>query len=100
MFLNFYDIQCNASCKQHANPKPLNLRIVTGTGGFIVDRLFIAMLKNLTKGMSHMACFLFESSQWVVERLPVERHFYQATHQRRMTCNCLCSIKNEHFKEF
>ena len=47
------------------NRETLNLRIVTGTGGFIdiVDWLFIAMIENLTKSMSHMACFLFGSSQ-------------------------------------
>ena len=47
----------------------------------IVDWLFIAMIENLTKTMSHMACFLFGSSQWVVER----QHFYQATQNGRWT---------------
>ena len=43
------------------------------------SRLFIAMIENLTKSMSHMACFLFGSCQWVVER----QHFYQATQNGR-----------------
>ena len=53
------------------------------------SRLFIAMIENLTKSMSHMACFLFGSSQWVVER----QHFYQATQNGAWTAIAFAQSK-------
>ena len=55
----------------------------------IVDWLFIAMIENLTKCMSHMACFLFGSYQWVVER----QHFYQATQNGAWTAIAFAQSK-------
>ena len=55
----------------------------------IVDWLFIAMIENLTKSMSHMACLLFGSSQWVVER----QHFYQATQNGEWTAIAFAQSK-------
>ena len=55
----------------------------------IVDWMFIAMIENLTKSMSHMACFLFGSSQWVVEK----QHFYQATQNGTWTAVAFAQSK-------
>ena len=47
-------------------PLTLQLRIVTGTGGFTVAWSFIAMFENLTKSVSYMVCLIWKS-QGVVE---------------------------------
>ena len=62
----------------------------------IVDWLFIAMFENLTKSMSHMACFFL----WKLSVSGWETAFLPGNTKWRMNCNCLCSIKNAHFKEF
>ena len=55
MFLNSYNITCNVNNMQ---PYTLNLRIVTGTGGFTVA-WFVAMFENLTK----MVCLIWKFSR-------------------------------------
>ena len=54
MFPNSYYIMHNVNNMQ---TKTLNMRIVTGTGGFTVA-WFVAMLENLTKSVSHMVCLI------------------------------------------
>ena len=44
-------------------PQTLNLRVVTGTGGFTVTWLFVAMFENLTKKVSHMVCLIWKFSR-------------------------------------
>ena len=57
-------------------PQTLNLRKVTGTGGFVVDWLFIAMFENLTKSMSQMVCFLFKEvlNGWLKDSIFTRQH--------------------------
>ena len=40
----------------------LNMRIVTGTGGFTVA-WFVAMFENLTKSLLHMVCLIWKFSR-------------------------------------
>ena len=71
--------------------KTLNLRIVTGTGGFTVA-WFVAMFENLTK----MVCLIWNFSRggWKTAFLPGNTKW-------RTNCYRLCSsIKTVHFKEF
>ena len=71
-------------------PLTLQLRIVTGTGGFTVAWSFIAMFENLTKSVSYMVCLIWKS-QGVVEG------------NTKWSTSCYrlgSSVKNVHFKEF
>ena len=45
------------------NMQPLDLKIVTGTGGFTVAWSFIAVFENLTKSVSHMVCLIWKLSK-------------------------------------
>ena len=88
MFLNSYNITCNVNNMQ---PYTLNLRIVTGTGGFTVA-WFVTMFENLTK----MVCLIWKFSRggWRTVFLPGNTKWHT-------NCYRLCSsIKNAHFKEF
>ena len=69
----------------------LNLRIVTGTGGFTVA-WFVDMFENLTK----MVCLI-----WKFSRGGWRRAFLPGNTKWRTNCYRLCSsIKNAHFKDF
>ena len=77
-------------------PLTLNLRIVTGTGGFTVTWLFVAIFENLTKSVLHMVCLIWKFSRggWRIAFLPGNTKWH-------VICNCLCSsINNAHFKVF
>ena len=92
MFCNSYNITRNVNNMQ---PLTLNLRTVTGTGGFTVAR-FVAMFENLTNSVSHMFCLIWKFSRggWKTAFLPGNTKWCT-------NCYRLCSsIKNAHFKEF
>ena len=71
MFLNSYNIMHNVN---NVQPEILNLRIVTGTGGFMVAWSFVAMFENLTKSMLHMVCPI-----WKFSRVVEGQHYNHAT---------------------
>ena len=58
-----YTVICYVNNMQ---PQTLNLRVVTGTGGFTVTWLFVAMFENLTKKVS-LRVASFGNSLGVVE---------------------------------
>ena len=68
MFLNSSNITRNVNNMQ---PYTLNIRMVTGTGGFTVA-WFVAMFENLTKSVSHMVCLIWKFSRggWRTAFLP------------------------------